>query len=158
MLKKNYLLIWGLWLINIILFLVILLVPKGEALYKIFFLFFVLCLFINPLLLGIFAYLSHRNNFDIEKQKVMTLPLGLSIMLILTTQIFFVKSLVEAKRPLLIISSIIISLVLIGLSAFMKLKKISPKMVLFIMVCSLVIYFAYLIFCIDLSYNYSILW
>ncbi len=158
MIKKNYLWIWGLWLIDISLFITILLIPKEELLYKIFFYIFLLCLFIFPLLITSLAFYSYQKGFDAKQLKIMASPIGLSILNTLMTQIFFVKSLVSEKRTLLIVSSLLVSLFLLGLGAFLKLKKLDSKKVLIVLVFTFILYFAYLFYCIDLSYNYSILW
>jgi hypothetical protein len=149
---------WLLWFLDIILFVTIMLIPKNEFLYNIFFIVFVGTAGVFPLIGAIYALYALDQGFDPTRYKVATFPVAASIFMVLMSNVYFIKAIVEEKRLELILASSSIALLLIGLAFIIKLLKHTTRRIVLLSLLGLVLYFGFIYYCVNLSFDYSVLW
>ncbi len=145
------------WAIDILLFLLILLTPKNETLYQLFYYLFLASVFVFPLGLGLLGIWSMAKE---EKPiwKASMFPIASSILIALTSFIYFSRSLVEEKRPFMMGLGLVSIALMVLFTVGIQLKMIPNKVKIILSVLALAAYFIFLYMAMKLSYEYSIMW
>ncbi|MFA6626923.1 MAG: hypothetical protein WCT17_00125 [Bacilli bacterium] len=146
------------WTGNLLLFLFILLIPKNELLYQISFYIFVVCGFIIPLGLGGLGIAAYYKKEDLTCWKASCFPLGASVLVGLSTFIFFIETLVVEKQVLMMEIGLGTIGLFLGIVVGLHVKKLPHRFRLGLMVVSLLVYLIFLYVAMKLSYSYSIVW
>lgn len=149
---------WLIWLFDIILFVIIMLLPKNEFLYNVFFIVFVGTAGVFPLIGAIYALYALDQGFDPTRYKVATFPIAASILMVLMSNVYFINAIVLEKRLELILVSSSIALLLVGLTLIIKFLKHTTRRIVLLSLLSLALYFGFIYYCVNLSFDYSILW
>jgi hypothetical protein len=145
------------WAIDILLFLLILITPKNETLYQIFYYLFIASILVFPLGLGLLGVWSMAKE---EKPiwKASMFPISSSILIALTSFIYFTRSLIEEKRPFMMGLGLVCITLMALFTVGIQLKKIPNIVKIVLSVLTLATYFIFLYIAMKLSYEYSILW
>lgn len=151
--RKNKLIFLIIWIINLLLVLASIIIPKNETIYNFVYYIFIVCIFVVPFVLLIYEIRQFKS---VGNNLILIHSCGNSILILLST-IRFIKTIISSIYPMfltILFASLILQIILIYFSMNTKVYK---KHVIF-SICSNVILYLYFLLSMIISYDYSIVW
>lgn len=141
------------WLINIIMMLVMIIMPKNEIIYSVTYKMFLITTFVVPLVLSIISFqLWKKDNINTLNVQVIG-----NLLIIVVSFIRFVSNIESGAVPMYIFSLLSIVALLCLLIYFGYTIK-SNKQYAYILIMSLLLTYTYFFVTMIISYDYSSAW
>ena len=156
--KKNKYFLSAVWLINFLLMLVVILLPKNEGLFNSLYFVFLGCIFVVPAVLLVCQLYIYNKNDIVGHNEFYIPALGCALLMSLT----FVRFIVSIKKEIIpqmivilctfIIAEILIGYLLSKTEKFSKIKYLFGSVAIYLLL--VMFFFSAMI----ISYDHSIIW
>lgn len=141
------------WLINIIMMLVMIIMPKNEIIYNITYKIFLITTFVVPLVLSVVSFQLWKK----DKTNTLNVQVIGNLLIIVVSFIRFVRNIESIAVPMYVFSLLSIAALLCLLIYFGYTIK-SNKQYVYMLIINLLLTYTYFFISMIISYDYSSVW